>query len=197
MVKKFYVTTAIYYPNDIPHVGHAYTTIAADILARWHKLKGEDVFFLTGTDDHGKKIAQAAEKARKKPKEFTDALIPKFKAAWKKLNLEYDRFIRTTDKDHEAVVKKILQKVYDKGDIYKGEYEGYYCVGCEAYYTEKDLEDGCCPIHKTKVEKLKEESYFFRLSKYQKKLLEFYEKNPKFISPESRRQEIINRVKEG
>ncbi len=195
--KKFYVTTPIYYPSDIPHIGHAYTTIAADILARWHKIKGDDVFFLTGTDDHGKKIAQTAENAGKSPKEFTDELVPKFKEAWKKLNLRYDRFIRTTDKDHEKVVKKILKKVYDKGDIYLGEYEGYYCTECEAYYTEKDLVDGCCPIHKIKVERLKEESYFFKLSKYQKKLLELYEKNPEFVSPKNRRREVINRVKEG
>jgi methionyl-tRNA synthetase len=194
--EKFYVTTPIYYPNDIPHIGHAYTTIAADIMARWFKLKDYDVFFLTGTDDHGKKIAQAAEKQNKKPKEFVDALIPKFKDAWKKLNIDYDKFIRTTDKAHEEVVKKFLQQIYDKGDIYKGEYEGYYCTGCEAYYTEKDLEDGCCPIHKTKIEKLKEESYFFKLSKYKKQLLELYKKNPEFISPKHRRQEIINRVKE-
>ncbi len=194
----FYVTTPIYYTNDIPHIGHAYTTIAADILARWNRLQGKDVFFLTGTDDHGKKIAEAARKAGKSPKEFTDALVPKFKEAWKKLNINYDKFIRTTDRDHEKVVSKILQDVYDKGDIYKGEYEGLYCVGCEAYYTEKDLIEGTiCPIHKTKVEKIKEESYFFRLSKYQRPLLEFYKKHPKFISPKSRRQEIINRVKEG
>jgi methionyl-tRNA synthetase len=197
MAKKFYVTTPIYYPNDVPHIGHAYTTIAADVLARWHRIKGEDVFFLTGTDEHGKKIQRAAEEHGKKPKEFVDFLIPKFKDAWKKLNISYDRFIRTTDKDHEGVVKKILQKVYDKGDIYKGEYEGFYCTGCEAYYTEKDLVDRKCPIHKTKIEKLKEESYFFRLSKYQKDLLKFYKENPGFISPRKRRQEIINRVKEG
>lgn len=197
MVKKFYVTTPIYYPNDIPHIGHAYTTLAADVISRWNKIKGNDVFFLTGTDDHGKKIALAAEKAGKNPKKFTDELIPKFKEAWKKLNIDYNKFIRTTDKDHEKVVKKVLQKVHDKGDIYLGEYEGYYCTGCEAYYTERDLVEGCCPIHKTKIEKLKEESYFFRLSKYQKRLLNLYEKNPEFISPKSRRNEIINRVKEG
>jgi len=196
-IKKFYVTTPIYYPNDIPHIGHAYTTIAADVISRWNKIKGNDVFFLTGTDDHGKKISLAAEKAGKTPKEFTDELIPKFKDAWKKLNIDYNKFIRTTDKDHESVVKAVLQKVFDKGDIYKGEYEGDYCTDCEAYYTEKDLINGCCPIHKTKVEKLKEESYFFKLSKYQKKLLELYKKNPEFISPKSRRNEIINRVKEG
>ncbi|GAI07206.1 unnamed protein product, partial [marine sediment metagenome] len=175
---------------------HAYTTIAADVLARWHKIKDDEVFFLTGTDDHGKKIVQAAEKVGKTPKEFTNELIPKFKDAWKKLNIEYNRFIRTTDKDHEKIVSEILQKVYDKGDIYKGVYEGFYCTDCEAYYTEKDLINGCCPIHKTKAEKLKEESYFFKLSKYQDKLLDLYKKNPSFISPKNRRIEIINRVKE-
>jgi methionyl-tRNA synthetase len=197
MAKKFYITTPIYYPNDIPHIGHAYTTVAADVISRWHKLQGENVRFLTGTDEHGKKIQTAAEKLGKTPKEFVDELIPKFKDAWKKLDIKYDRFIRTTDKDHEKKVQEVLQKVFDKGDIYLGKYEGYYCTGCEAYYTEKDLENGCCPIHKTKIEKLKEPSYFFKLSKYQKKLLEFYKKNPEFISPSFRKKEIVNRVEEG
>jgi len=197
MKNKFYVTTPIYYPNDIPHVGHAYTTIAADVLTRWYRFKGYDVFFLTGTDEHGKKIENTAKKHVKSSKEFVDYLIPKFKDAWKKLNLNYDRFIRTTDKDHEKIVQEVLQRVFDKGDIYRGYYEGFYCIGCEAYYTEKDLVNGCCPIHKTKAERLKEESYFFRLSKYQKQLLNFYKKNPGFISPEKRKQEVINRVKEG
>jgi methionyl-tRNA synthetase len=197
MKEKFYVTTPIYYPNDVPHIGHAYTTIAADIIARWNKLQGKEVFFLTGTDDHGKKIANAAKKAGKTPKQFTDDLIPEFKSAWKKLNINYDKFIRTTDPDHQKIVQKVLQKCFDNGDIYKGEYEGLYCTECEAYYTEKDLEDGCCPIHKKPIEKLKEETYFFKLSKYQDKLLKFYEKNPNFISPKHRKQEIINRVKEG
>jgi methionyl-tRNA synthetase len=197
MAKKFYVTTPIYYPNDIPHIGHAYTTLAADVLARWNKLLGKEVFFLTGTDDHGKKIENTAKENKKTPKEFIDVLIPKFKEAWKKLNIEYDYFIRTTDVEHEKVVKEVLQKVYDKGDIYLGQYEGYYCTSCEAYYTEKDLEDGCCPVHKKKIELLKEKSYFFKLSKYQKKLLDFYEKHPEFILPKSRRNEILNRVKEG
>ena len=197
MEKKFYVTTPIYYPNDIPHIGHAYTTIAADILARWHKLLGEDVFFLTGTDEHGKKIEQTAIKHGKSPKAFVDELVPKFKEAWNKLNIKYDRFIRTTDKDHEDNVKKILEIVYEKGDIYLGEYEGYYCTSCEAYYLEKDLLDECCPIHKTKIERLREKTYFFKLSKYQNKLLELYKKNFQFIQPEFRKKEIINRVKEG
>ena len=197
MTKKFYVTTPIYYPNDIPHIGHGYTTIAADVLARWHSLKNEKVWFLTGTDEHGKKIENVAKEKGKTPKQFVDELVPKFKQAWKKLNIKYSRFIRTTDKDHEKNVQEILQKVYDKGDIYLGKYEGYYCIGCEAYYTKKDLENGCCPIHKTKIEKLKEPSYFFRLSKYHDKLLNLYKKNPEFILPKFRQQEIINRVKEG
>jgi methionyl-tRNA synthetase len=197
MVEKFYVTTPIYYPNDVPHIGHAYTTIAADVVARWNKLRGKDVFFLTGTDDHGKKIAEAAEAVGKSPKDFTDDLVPEFKDAWKKLGIEYDRFIRTTDKDHEKVVQDVLQKCFDNGDIYLGEYEGLYCTGCEAYYTEKDLGEGCCPIHKKPIEKLKEKSYFFKLSKYQDKLLKLYKDNPEFLSPKHRRLEIVNRVKEG
>jgi methionyl-tRNA synthetase len=195
--KKFYVTTPIYYPNDIPHIGHAYTTLAADILSRWNKLLGKEVFFLTGTDEHGKKIENIAKANKKSPKKFVDELIPKFKEAWKKLNISYDYFIRTTDSEHEKVVKEILQKIYNKGDIYLGQYEGYYCTACEAYYTEKDLVDGCCPIHKKKIELLKEESYFFKLSKYKKRLLDFYEKHSEFILPNNKRKEIINRVKEG
>ena len=151
-MKKFYVTTPIYYPNDIPHIGHAYTTLAADVVARWNKLQGKKVFFLTGTDDHGKKIEKSAKEKGKTPKEFIDELIPKFKDAWKKLNIDYDFFIRTSDKAHEEVVKEVLQKVYDNGDIYLGKYEGYYCTECEAYYTEKDLIEGCCPTHKKPVE---------------------------------------------
>lgn len=197
MTKKFYVTTPIYYPNDVPHLGHAYTTIAADVLARWNKLFEREVFFLTGTDEHGKKLAKTAEKAGKKPKEFIDELIPEFKGAWEKLGIHYDHFIRTTDPEHEGVVKEILQRVYDNGDIYKGEYEGLYCTDCEAYYTEKDASDLQCPVHKRPLENLKEESYFFKLSKYQDFLLDLYEKNPGFISPSKRKNEIINRVKEG
>lgn len=199
MVKqeKFYVTTPIYYPNDIPHIGHGYTTVMADVVTRWNKFLGKDVYFLTGTDDHGKKIAETAERAGKKPIEFVNELIPKFKDAWSKLGIKYDRFIRTTDADHEKNVQNMLQKSFDKGDIYLGEYEGLYCVGCEQYYTEKDLEENCCPIHKKPVEKIKEETYFFRLSKYQDKLLELYRNNPKFISPFRRKQEIVNRVEGG
>jgi methionyl-tRNA synthetase len=195
--KKFYVTTAIDYPNSEPHCGHAYQKIIADVLARWHKLLGEDVFFLTGTDEHGKKIQEAAEKAGKKPKEFVDELAEKFKAAWKALNVDYNRFIRTTDADHEKLVQDVIKKCEKNGDVYLGKYEGLYCVGCEAYYTEKDAPEGVCPLHNRSLEKIEEESYFFKLSKYQKFLLDLYKKNPEFTLPDERRNEIINRVKEG
>tara|TARA_Y100000310_G_scaffold322396_1_gene381426 strand:+ start:345 stop:1790 length:1446 start_codon:yes stop_codon:yes gene_type:complete len=197
MVKKFYVTTPIYYPNDIPHIGHAYTTVSADVLARWNSLLGKEVIFLTGTDENAKKVFHVAKQKNKDPQQFVDELAEEFKDAWKKLNIKYSRFIRTTEPQHKKVVQKILTKANNNGDIYKGTYEGYYCTGCEAYYTEKDLNEGHCPIHKTKIENLKEESYFFKLSKYQKPLLDLYKKNPKFISPKYRQKEIINRVKEG
>lgn len=195
--KTFYVTTAIDYPNAEPHIGHAYQKVVADILARWHRLNNFDVFFLTGTDEHGKKIQETAEKAGKKPKEFVDSMASKFKDAWASLNIEPNRFIRTTDPDHEKLVQEVIKKCHKNGDIYKGEYEGLYCTGCEAYYTEKDLIDGCCPIHKRPVEKIKEESYFFALSKYEKFLLDYYKKNPSFVLPDSRRHEMTNRIKEG
>jgi methionyl-tRNA synthetase len=194
-MKKFYITTAIDYVNAEPHIGHAYQKIIADALTRWHKQNGEKTWFLTGTDEHGKKIAISAKEAGKKPKEFADLISKKFKETWDKLSIKYDRFIRTTDSDHEKFVQEFVKKI--EKDIYKGEYEGYYCTRCEAYYTEKDLDNGCCPYHKTKIEKIKEETYFFKLSKYQNKLLELYKKNPEFILPKERRNEIINRVKEG
>ncbi len=195
--KKFYVTTAIDYPNAEPHIGHAYQKIVADALARWHKLLGEDVWFLTGTDEHGKKIQEAAEKAGKTPKKFVDEIALKFQEAWKSLNVAYDRFIRTTDSDHEKLVQEVIRACDKNGDIYKGKYEGFYCVGCEAYYTEKDAPDQICPLHNRKLEKIEEESYFFRLSKYQKFLLDLYKKNPEFLLPAERRNETANRVKEG
>ncbi|MFH1391618.1 MAG: methionine--tRNA ligase [Candidatus Diapherotrites archaeon] len=180
-----------------PIFGHAYEKTITDCIARWHRLKEEDVFFLTGADEHGKKIQEAAEKVGKKPKEFVDGQVKHFKELCKKWNISYDNFIRTTNPKHEKMCQDIFQKVLDKEDIYLGEYEGLYCTGCEAYYLEKDLENGLCPVHKTKPEKLKEESYFFKMSKYQKQWLDFIEKNPEFIYPIRRRQEIINRVKEG
>lgn len=195
--KTFYVTTAIDYVNAEPHIGHAYQKIVADVLARWHRLIGEDVFFVTGTDEHGKKLQNAADKAGKSPKEFVDEVSLKFKRAWKSLGIEYDRFIRTTDADHKKVVEDFVKACEKSGDIYKGVYEGLYCTDCEAYYTEADAPEFICPVHKRPLESLKEESYFFRLSKYQKFLLDLYNKHPEYIQPESRRNEIKNRVKEG
>ena len=195
MANKFYITTAIDYVNAKPHIGHAYQKIIADALARWHKLKGENVFFLTGTDEHGLKISRSAEKAGQTEKEFVDKMSTKFIKCWETLNVKFDRFIRTTDKDHEKFVQEFVKKV--EKDIYKGEYEGYYCVPCEAYVTEKDLVDGECPFHPgKKIEKIKEPTYFFKLSKYQKDLLKLYEKTD-FVLPVSRRNEVRNRVKEG
>ena len=197
MAKKFYVTTAIDYVNAEPHIGHAYQKIVADVLARWNKLKGKDVLFVTGTDEYGKKVAESAKKVNREPKEFVDEVSQKFKEAWKSLNINYDRFIRTTDDDHQKVVQEFIKKCEANGDIYLGEYEGFYCTGCEAYYTEKDCPDLICPLHNRPLEKIKEKTYFFKLSKYQNFLLALYEKHPEFILPKSRRKEIINRVKEG
>jgi len=192
---KFYITTAIDYVNAKPHIGHAYQKVIADMLARWHKIRGEDVFFLTGTDEHGQKIEESAKKAGLSPREFVDRIHLEFKKSWKLLHVDYDRFIRTTDEDHEKSAKKFIENI--KKDIYKSSYEGLYCVDCENYLTEKDLIDGKCPWHGKPPQKIKEDGYFFRLSKYEKALLELYEKNPEFILPDSRRNEIRNRVKEG
>ncbi|MFH0829820.1 MAG: methionine--tRNA ligase, partial [Candidatus Aenigmatarchaeota archaeon] len=195
--KGFYVTTAIDYTNAPPHIGHSLEKVQADVLARWHRLNGEKVFFLTGTDEHGQKNENAAAAAGITPKEFVDRMVPHFKHAWEALNLSFDRFIRTTDADHVKIAVELIKKVAKNGDIYKDSYEGLYCVGCERFYTERELDDGSCPVHKKQCEKVKEEGYFFRLSKYRQKLLDFYEQNPHFIVPEGRRNEIINRVKEG
>ena len=198
-MKKFYITTPIYYVNDIPHLGHAYTTIAADVLARYYRQRGYKTFFLTGTDEHGLKIQQTAEKKGISPKELADKTHIKFKELWEVLNISYDRFIRTTDEDHINAVQHIFQKCYENGDIYLSEYESWYCVGCEEFKTETEIKDNDykCPIHQKKCEKIKEESYFFRLSKYQDKLLELYEKHPEFIKPDYRRNEVISFVKQG
>jgi len=195
--KKFYVTTAIDYVNARPHIGHAYQKIIADVLARWHKQKGDKVFYLTGTDEYGKKVQDSAKEAGKKPKEFVDEIAKEFKEAWKVLNIGFDRFIRTTDKDHAKVVQDFIIKCNESGDIYKGVYEGLYCVGCERYYTEKDLINGECQFHPgKKLEILKEETYFFRLSKYRTFLLDLYKKHPEFVLPKERRNEVISKVKE-
>jgi methionyl-tRNA synthetase len=194
---KFYITTPIYYVNDVPHIGHAYTTIVSDVLARWNRLHGKDVFLLTGTDDHGKKVATAAKEAGKTPQAFTDSVVKRFQDAWKRLDISNDDFIRTTEKRHEKVVIEIIRLLQKAGDIYKGQYEGWYCTPDETFWTESQLRDGKCPECGRPVETVKEESYFFRLSKYQKALLDLYRKNPDFISPKNRRQEIINRVQAG
>lgn len=197
MAKKFCITTPVYYVNSEPHAGSAYTTIAADILARWHKLLGEDVFFLTGTDEHGQKVQEAADKAGLTPKEFCDKISIKFKRAWQALNIEYDNFIRTTDPKHEAEVKKILQELYDKELIYKGNYEACYCVGCEQYLTLSDLVNGKCPVHGREPEIRKEEAYLFKLSSFQDKILELIESGKFSILPEARRKEVVTFIKTG
>ncbi|HTL39806.1 MAG TPA: methionine--tRNA ligase [Methylomirabilota bacterium] len=195
--KKFYITTPIYYVNDKPHIGSAYTTLAADVLARLHRQLGEDVYFQTGTDEHGAKIAQAAEKAGKKPKEFADEISAKFSFAWDQLGIAPDHFIRTTDKEHEQAVAKFLNKLKDSGKIYEGDYEGLYCVGHEAFIKESDLINGVCPDHKTKPELIKEKNWFFKLSDYQKILEEKIENDDLAIAPASRKNEVLSFIRSG
>jgi len=195
--KKFYVTTPIYYTNAPPHIGSAYTTIAADILARFHRLKGENVFFLTGTDEHGKKIQKTAEEKCKKPQEFVDRIVEKFKDLWAKLNISNNNFLRTTDPKHEKEVKNILEELYNKKLIYKGYYEAYYCVGCEQYLTENDLVNGLCPLHKKSPEIKKEEAYLFKLSAFQKELLDLIENDKLHILPKKKKAEILSFIKAG
>ena len=193
--KKFYITTPIYYANAKPHIGSAYTTVATDVLARFHRIQGEDVFFLTGTDEHGAKIVQAAEKENKSPKEFCDEITAKFKMAWDCLNISYNNFIRTTDEKHIAAVQKVLQILYEKKYIYKGEYKGLYCVGCEQFKIKSDLINGKCPDHQKEPEFLTEECYFFKLSKFQKDLLKKIESDEFKIKPAERRNEILSFLK--
>lgn len=188
---KFYITTPIYYVNDVPHIGHAYTTIAADILARYNRLKGKDVFFLTGTDEHGQKVDKAAQEKGKSPKEHADILVENFKALWKKLNISNDAFIRTTDDEHKQRVQTVLQELWDKGEIEKRSYSGWYCTPDERFWTEKDLVDGNCPECDRPVEQIHEENYFFLMSKYQDRLIKHIEDNPSFILPETRRNEVL------
>ena len=196
-MKSYYITTPIYYVNDVPHIGTAYTTMAADILARFHRLDGYDVFFLTGTDEHGQKIEKAARSKNLSPLELADQVVQNFKSTWELLNISNDDFIRTTQARHKKVVLEILQKVIQKGDIYLGEYEDWYCVPCEAFLTETQLVNSNCPTCGRKVEKLKEESYFFRMSKYEQMLLDYIELNSEFIQPESRRNEVLSFVRSG
>ncbi|SFV49837.1 Methionyl-tRNA synthetase [hydrothermal vent metagenome] len=193
-----YITTPIYYVNGEPHIGHAYTTFIADAIARYERLKGEDTFFLTGTDEHGQKIEESAKKAGKPTQAFADEISATFKNLWDEFDISYDKFIRTTDAEHKKGVQKAFLKMHQKGDIYKGEYEGHYCVSCEAFFPETQLVDGeFCPDCGRSTTVVKEESYFFKLSNYEEKLLQYYKEHPDFILPKSRANEVINFVKGG
>ena len=196
--KSFYITTPIYYPSAKLHIGHAYCTTIADSVARYHRLAGDDVFFLTGSDEHGQKIQQKAEEQGITPLEYVTPIVKGFQNLWKMLNISNDDFIRTTEKRHEKVVQEIFRRIYAKGDIYKGSYTGLYCTPCESYWTEHQLdENGCCPDCGRPVQPVSEEAYFFKISKYADRLLEFIEANPDFIQPVSRRNEMINFIKQG
>lgn len=195
--KSFYITTPIYYPSDRLHIGHAYCTTIADSVARYKRLAGYDVFFLTGSDEHGQKIQRKAQENKVTPIEYVDKIVASFKHLWEKLNISHDDFIRTTETRHREVVQAIFQKIYDQGDIYKASYEGWYCTPCETFWIERQLTDGKCPDCGRPVELLQEESYFFRMSKYQERLLTYIEENPDFIQPASRRNEMINFIKGG
>ena len=202
MTKKFFVTTPIYYVNDVPHIGHTCTTIVADIIARYHKLLGEEVFFLTGTDEHGAKVAEEAKKVGLSPQDFCDKVSQTFAAIWPKLNIHFDYFIRTTNPQHEKIVQELIQKIYDRGDIYKAKYEGLYCVGCERFYTEADLVDDKCPLHPNKeIQKQAENNYFFKLSKYAPLLIKAIENptdlNHYQVSPSAKKEEILSKLKAG
>jgi methionyl-tRNA synthetase len=192
MSKKYFITTPIYYVNAKPHIGHAYTTIAADALARFHREQGEKVFFLTGTDEHGLNIQKKAEDAGKEPQTFVNENASEFEKYWEKLNIKYDNFIRTTDNKHKAAVQKALQTLFDKGAIYKGEYEGYYCVACEQFKNEKDLVDGRCPDHDIVVEKVKEECYLLKMKELQEKLIEKIKSDEFQIAPEKYKKEVLS-----
>lgn len=197
----YYVTTPIYYPSDKLHIGHAYTTVAADTIARYKKMRGFDTMFLTGSDEHGQKIERKAEAAGKETKEYVDQIVETFKELWDKLDIDYDYFIRTTEERHEKVVQKIFKKLYDKGDIYKGNYEGWYCTPCESFWAERQLEEEndekVCPDCHRPVEWVEEQSYFFKMGKYADRLLEHIKTHPEFIEPESRRNEMVNFIENG
>lgn len=190
--EKFYITTPIYYPSDKLHIGHSYCTVATDTMARYKRLRGYDVMFLTGTDEHGQKIERIANGQGMTPKEYTDKIVKSIKELWSTLCISYDKFIRTTDDYHVKTVQKIFKQLYDQGDIYKSSYEGWYCTPCESFFTEHQLVDGKCPDCGRDVELLKEESYFFRLSKYQDRIIKYMEENPEFLQPNTRQNEMIN-----
>lgn len=193
----FYVTTPIYYVNDAPHIGHAYTTVTADALARWHRLCGDEVWFLTGTDEHGLKVAQAAEKNGVSPREWADSTVERFRDAWRQLNISNDDFIRTTEPRHYRAVEQLLQACYEAGDIELDTYSGLYCVACEAYYTDSELVNGNCPIHDRPVDQVTEQNYFFKLSRFGQRLLDYYETHPNAITPETRRNEVLSFIRQG
>jgi methionyl-tRNA synthetase len=198
MDNKAYVTTPIYYVNDVPHIGHAYTTIIADTMARYFRLQGKETFFLTGTDEHGQKIEEAAHSRGRTPKEYADEISGKFRTLWDDFEISYDKFIRTTDEEHKKGVQHAFKKMFDKGDIYKGEYEGYYCVSCETFFTETQLMDAeGCPDCGKPTKLVKEESYFFKLSNYQEKLLKWYNTDEKCVLPKGKKNEVISFVKQG
>ena len=190
--QKFYITTPIYYPSDKLHIGHSYCTVATDTMARYKRLRGYDVMFLTGTDEHGQKLERIAKGQGVTPKEYIDKVVVGIKELWKTLNISYDKFIRTTDDYHVKTVQKIFKQLYDQGDIYKSTYEGWYCTPCESFFTEHQLVDGKCPDCGREVEKVKEESYFFRLSKYQDRIIKYMEENTEFLQPNTRQNEMIN-----
>jgi methionyl-tRNA synthetase len=192
MKKTFYITTPIYYPSANFHIGHCYSTIIADSIARYKRLDGYDTYFLTGSDEHGQKIEKKALEAGVTPKEYVDKIVENAKDLWASLGITYDRFIRTTDQDHVEIVQKIFKKLYDQGDIYKGEYKGLYCTPCESFWTETQAVDGKCPDCGRDIQEVKEEAYFLKLSKYQARLEKYIEEHPEFIEPESRKNEMIN-----
>jgi len=192
MNEKFYITTPIYYPSGKFHIGTAYTTVLADTIKRYHVLKGDDAYLLTGTDEHGQKIQEKAQEQGKTPKEYVDEMAKMAKELWAKMGIEYDDYIQTTEPRHEKVVQKIFDYFMEKGDIYKGEYKGLYCVPCETFFTPSQLVDGKCPDCGREVREASEEAYFFNMKKYADRLLEFYEKNPNFVKPEYRKNEMIN-----
>jgi len=195
--QKFYITTPIYYPSDKLHIGHAYTTVVADSLARWHKFLGKEVRFLTGSDEHGQKIQRIAAEKGVTPQEYVDRIVATFKDLWRRLNVQYDDFVRTTEPRHERAVQEVFRRIYEKGDIYKSTYKGWYCTPCETFWVESKLVDGKCPDCGRPVELVEEESYFFKLSKYADRLLKHIEEHPEFIQPESRRNEMVSFIKNG
>ncbi len=197
MSQRFYITTPIFYVNDVPHIGHAYTTLACDVMARYKRARGFDVAFLTGTDEHGQKVEKAALANGETPLELADRVVKRFQSLWEKLNISNTDFIRTTQERHKKGVQHFFREVQAKGDIYLGEYEDWYCTPCETFWTEKQLMDNCCPDCGRPTEKIKESSYFFRMSKYQDQLVRHIEENPDFIQPRSRRNEILNFIKDG